>query len=81
MTPFEGVYGEVSDLSHLRIGGFKAYLKLLSNYIRKDWRDKAFTGYFIGYNESGEMGYRLFIPDLRDTVVGVNVTFNEVIPS
>ena len=27
------------------------------------------------------MGYRLFIPDLRDTVVGVNVTFNEVVPS
>ena len=71
----------VPDLSHLRIWGCKAYLRLPKNYIRKDWRDKTFSGYFIGYNEPGEMGYRLFIPDLRDTVVGVNVTFNEVVPS
>ena len=27
------------------------------------------------------MGYRLFIPELRETVVGVHVTFNEVIPT
>ena len=27
------------------------------------------------------MGYRVFVPDLTDIVVGVNVTFNEVIPS
>ena len=81
MTPFEGVYGEVPDLSHLRIWGCKAYLKLPKDYQRKDWRDKAFTGYFVGYNEPGAMGYRLYIPDLRETVVGVNVTFNEVVPS
>ena len=81
ITPFEGVYGEVPDLSHLRIWGCKAYLKLPKNYQRKDWRDKSFAGYFVGYSEPGEMGYRLYIPDLRDTVVGVNVTFNEVVPS
>ena len=81
MTPFEGVYGEVPDLSHLRIWGCKAYLKVPKNYQRKDWRDKSFAGYFVGYSEPGEMGYRLYIPDLRDTVVGVNVTFNEVVPS
>jgi hypothetical protein len=70
MTPFEGVYGKVADLSHLRIWGCKAYLKLPKDYQRKDWRDKAFTGYFVGYNEPGAMGYRLYIPDLRETVVG-----------
>ena len=81
MTPYECVFGEVPDLSHLRIWGCKAYLKLPKNYQRKDWRDKSFAGYFIGYSEPGEMGYKLYIPDLRDTVVGVNCTFNEVIPS
>ena len=80
-TPFEGVYGELPDLAHLRIWGCKAYLKLPKNYQRKDWRDKSFAGYFVGYSEPGEMGYRVYIPDLRDTVVGVNVTFNEVVPS
>ena len=43
-----GVYGEVPDLSHLRIWGCKTYLKMPENYHRKDWRDKAFTGYLIG---------------------------------
>jgi hypothetical protein len=81
ITPFEGVYGKVPDLSHLRIWGCKSYLKLPKNYQRKDWRDKCFSGYFIGYSEPGEMGYRLFIPELRETVVGVHVTFNEVIPT
>ena len=81
MTPYEGVYGLVPDLSHLRIWGCKAYLKLPKNYIRKDWRDKSFAGYFVGYSEPGEMGYRVYIPDLKETVVGVNVTFNEVVPS
>jgi len=80
-TPFEGVYGELPDLAHLRIWGCKAYLKLPKNYQRKDWRDKSFAGYFVGYSEPGEMGYRIYIPDLRETVVGVNVTFNEVVPS
>ncbi len=61
--------------------GRKAYLKLPKDYHRKDWRDKAFTGYFVGYSEAEAMGYRLYIPDLRESVVGVNVTFNEVVSS
>ena len=81
MTPYEGVYGELPDLSHLRIWGCKAYIKIPKNYQRKDWREKPFTGHFIGYSEPGEMGYKVYVPDLREVVVGVNVTFNEVIPS
>ena len=27
------------------------------------------------------MGYRLYIPNQREVIVGVNITFNEVIPS
>ena len=51
------------------------------NYLRKDWRDKTFSGFFIGYSEEGEVGYRLYIPDFKEVLVGVNVTFNEVVPS
>ena len=51
MTPWECVYEEVPDLAHLRIWGCKAYLKIPKDYLRKDWRDKAFTRYFVGYSE------------------------------
>ena len=56
-------------------------MKIPKDYLRKDWRDKSFTGYFIGYSDEGEVGYRLYIPDLQEVIVGVNITFNEVIPS
>ena len=81
MTPWECVYEEVPNLAHLRIWGCKAYLKIPKDYLRKDWRDKSFTGYFVGYSDEGEVGYRLYIPDRQEDIVGVNVTFNEVIPS
>ncbi len=51
------------------------------NYLRKDWRDKTFSGFFVGYSEEGEVGYRLYIPDFKEVLVGVNVTFNEVVSS
>ena len=81
MTPWECVHGEPPNLAHLRIWGCKAYLKMPKNYARKDWREKVFSGYFIGYSDEGEVGYRLYIPDFKEVLVGVNVTFNEVVPS
>ena len=81
MTPWECVFGEPPNLVHLRIWGCKAYLKMPKNYARKDWREKVFSGYFIGYSDEGEVGYRLYIPDFKEVLVGVNVTFNEVVPS
>ncbi len=80
MIPWECVYGEPPNLAHLRIWGCKAYLRMPKNYLRKDWRDKTFSGFFIGYSEEGEVGYRLYIPDFKEVLVGVNVTFNEVVP-
>ena len=35
----------------------------------------------MGYSVEGEMGWKLFIPELKATAVGVNCTFNEVIPA
>ena len=80
-TPYEGVYQETPDLSMLRVWGCKSYIKIPKTYLRKDWRDKCQSGYLMGYSEDGEMGWKLYIPELKDIVVGVNCTFNEVIPA
>ena len=80
-TPYEGVYQETPDLSMLRVWGCKSYIKIPKTYLRKDWRDKCQSGYLMGYSEEGEMGWKLYIPELKDIVVGVNCTFNEVIPA
>ena len=35
-TPYDGVFGEMTDLSLLRVWGCKAYLKIPKTYLRKD---------------------------------------------
>ena len=80
-TPFEGVFKEIPDLSNLRVWGCKVYLKIPKNYMRKDWREKATSGYLMGYSMEGEMGYKIYVPEISDIVVGVNCLFNEVIPT
>ncbi len=75
-TPFEGTYGEIPDLSLLRVWSCKTYLKIPKNYLRKDWRDKCTYGYFMGYSTEGEMGYKIYVPELKEIVTGVNCLFN-----
>ena len=50
-------------------------------YIRKDWREKYTSGYLMGYSVDGVMGYKIYIPELKKVVIGVNCLFNEVIPT
>ena len=80
MTPFEGVYNQAPDISHLRVWGCKTYLRTPRANQRKDFRDKIYSGFLMGYGERGAMGYEIFVPELNDTVVGVNCMFNEIIP-
>ena len=35
----------------------------------------------MGYSTEGTIGYRVFVPDLKEVIVGVHCTFNEIIPS
>ena len=35
----------------------------------------------MGYSVEGEIGYKIYVPEFSDTVVGVNCVFNEVIPT
>ena len=80
ITPIEALTKHRPDLSHLRIWGCKAYVKLPRNYSRKDFKDKSLVGHFIGYSKEGEIGYKVFIPEHKVIVVGVHVLFNEIIP-
>ena len=35
----------------------------------------------IGYLVDGVIGYKIYIPELKEIVIGVNCLFNEVIPT
>ena len=35
----------------------------------------------MGYSTEGEMGYNIYVPELKEIVSGVNCLFNEVIPT
>ena len=35
----------------------------------------------MGYSTEGEMGYKIYVPELKNVVVGVNCVLNEVIPT
>ena len=71
------VHGGIPDLSHLRIWGCKTYLKMPRNYARKDFRDKAFAGYLIGYSDEGAIGYKIFVPEFKEVIVGVETAKDE----
>ena len=78
MSPQECVPGgSVPNLSRLRQWGCKAYVLKPKADRRKDWEDKAYVGYFIGYS-TDKAGYRVMV---RDTVMtSVHVLFDESIP-
>ena len=73
ITPFECLTGQVPDLKHLRVWGCKMYLRMPRNYQRKDWREKPFVGYLIGYSEDAEIGYKMYCPDRKEVLVGCTV--------
>ena len=79
ITPVEALTKHRPDLSHLRIWGCKAYVKLPRDFSRKDFRDKSLVGHFVGYSEEGEIGYKISIPEHKKIVVGVHVLFNKIV--
>ena len=46
---------------------------------RKDFDEKAYTGFLVGYSQQNT-GYLVFVPALDKIVVSVHVVFNEIIP-
>ena len=80
ISPEEFLKGEPPDISHLRIWGCRAYARKPRNYLRKDLSEKVYSGYLIGYSVDKEIGYKIWVPSLKEVVISVHCNFNEVIP-
>ena len=79
MSPYDCIFGSAPDLKWLRIWGCKCYaLKPIAER-RKDFDDKAYSGFLVGYAQQNT-GYMIFVPELDKIIVSVHVVFNEVIP-
>jgi hypothetical protein len=79
MTPYECLHNVAPDLKWLRIWGCKCYaLKPIAER-KKDFDDKAYSGFLVGYAEENT-GYLVFVPELNKVIVSVHVVFNEIIP-
>ena len=75
-TPWELMFGEQPDLSHMRVFGSKAYVhhpRAQRNKLDPTSR----TGVFVGY-EPGSKAYRILMDDNSKVEVSSSVHFNEV---
>ena len=79
MSPYECVYGAAPNLKWIRIWGCKCYALKRKADRRKDFDEKAYTGFLVGYAQQNT-GYLVFVPALDKIVVSVHVVFNEIIP-
>jgi hypothetical protein len=80
ISPEEFIKGEPPDISHLRVWGCQAFARKPRNYLRKDLSEKVYSGYLIGYSVEREIGYKIWVPSLKEIVISVHCNFNEVIP-
>lgn len=75
-SPFQTVFGEVPDLSHLRIFGTQAVAYLDKPTRSNDWSRKGIHGIFIGYRPYG-LGYLLYLPSVNQIKESGNMFFLE----
>ncbi len=66
--------GSVSSLWRLGVWGCKAYVLVPASSRRKDWEDKAWTGYFVGYSED-ESGWTMKGGDVGGYYYSMRVFF------
>ena len=79
MSPYECVYGAAPDLKWICIWDCKCYALKPKADRRKDFDEKAYAGFLVGYAQQNT-GYLIFVPALDKIVVSVHVVFNEIIP-
>ncbi len=80
MSPYQVLTGGIPNVSHFRVWGCKAWVLEPRVEHRKDWHAKSVIGWFAGLSPDNPRGYKIWIPELRDYVIAVNVTFDENIP-
>ena len=71
--PYELLYGQTPDVSHLRVFGCRAWVY---NDKGKKWDPKSNPMIFVGY-EPGAKAFRLWNPATRSIVISANVRFSE----
>jgi hypothetical protein len=79
-TPFECVTGRPPNLKWLRIWGCKTYAFKPIAECRKDFDDKAYSEFLVGYAEENS-GYQVFVPELDRVITSAHCILNEVIPN
>lgn len=79
ISPTEFLTGETPDVRDLKIWGCKSWAIIPKEQRRKEWKDKAKPGYYMGVS-SQPIGHRIYVPDLDEEIVTVHATFDEQIP-
>ena len=74
--PEEAWSGKLASYDHLRIFGYDAYVHVRPK-LRNKLATKSMKGLFMGYGEDCEMGYRIWIPQLKEVIRSWDVVFNE----
>ena len=74
--PEEAWTGKMPSYDHLRVFGCEAYVHVPREK-RSKLEPKSRKCIFMGYGESGEMGYHLWDPEARKIVRSSDVIFNE----
>jgi hypothetical protein len=76
-TPYEVLRGTPPNIGRWRQWGCKVYsLKPIAER-KKDWDEKAVSGYLVGYAEQNT-GYKIYVPAEDKIVVSVHVIVDEV---
>ncbi len=73
-TPFQQLHGFKPDISHLRIFGLPAFIRVPPTQ-RKKLDDKAIKGIFVGVFD--DTAYRIFVPDIKDVLKSCDIIFDE----
>eukprot|EP00798_Chlamydomonas_sp_ICE-L_P001000 gene1000-biopygen2355 len=75
-TPYERFFGQVPDVSLLRVFGTRCYVKLLDGKTRSKTDERAIRGRLVGYSSMSK-AYQIWIPEQHKVVVARDVVFFE----
>jgi hypothetical protein len=80
MSPTEYLTGVTPNLEHLKVFGSKAFVNIPLSKRHKDFKDRALTGYMVGYSKVMRGAYKIWIPEWNRIIVSNDVKFDENIP-
>ena len=74
--PEEVWCGKPASYDHLRVFGCEAFVHV-RNELRSKLDAKSIKGIFMGYGDTCEMGYKVWLPSLKKIIHSCDVVFNE----